>query len=647
MPEPRLIFCFGSFEFDPRAGELRKFDHRIRLQGNSVKILEALLLHPGELVTREELQQKIWPADTFVDFEHGLNTAVAKLRQALSDSAASPRYIETLERRGYRFIAEVTAKERPMAMAAAAPATTTSPAADNNPIIEPARVVDLPRPEPRRTWRSLGFATIAVLLLVAGALSYYLWTRGLQRTGPAKIDSIAVLPFKNISGDSAQDVLADGMTDGLVTDIAQIGSLRVISATSAMAYKGSTKRLPEIARELNVDAVVEGTVQRSGQRVRISVQLIDARTDAHLWANEYDREINDILAVQGEVAHAVANNLRVLLTSGQEARLQKKRQVVAAALEAYTRGRSHWYKRWLGGEPDLRTAGSYFEQAVTLDPQYAAAYSGLADYYAFLAIYGLEPPADVWPKCEQALQRALELDPELGEAHVSMAATRLYWYWDFDGADRESQRALQLNPNYSEAHSFRATLLSTLGRFDDSIAAARKAEDLDPIGQYGRYLLALSRAHRYQDLEREAKALAAKDPSFSWSFVSVALYGEGRHEEAFQARMKSLQVGGDTERVNAYKTAYASGGYPATSRWELQRLKQRANGKYISPFTVAQMYARANDPEKMYESLNLAAHEHSALMVFLNVDNAFDGHRKEPRFLSLVRQVGLPQPSFE
>lgn len=645
MPERPPIYCFGPFEFDPRAGELRKFDHRIRLQGNSVKILEALLVDPRELVTREELQQKIWPADTFVDFEHGLNTAVAKLRQALSDSAAAPRYVETLERRGYRFVAEVTIKERSMAMVATAPAS--APAVAIAVKVEDAVDPDQPPAVPLHPRRALAFSAVGILLLIAGMLSYYLWTHGMSRAGSSKINSIAVLPFKNISGDPAQDVLADGITDGLVTDVAQIGSLRVISATSAMAYKGSTKHLPQIAQELSVDAVVEGTVQRVGQRVRISVQLIDARSDAHLWASEYDREITDILSVQGEVAHAVANNLRVLLTSGQEARFQKQRPVVAAALEAYTRGRSHWYKRWLGGEPDLRTAGDYFEQAVILDPQYAAAYSGLADYYAFLAIYGLEPPGDVWPKCEQALQRALQLDPDLGEAHVSLAATRLYWYWDFAGADRESQRALQLNPNYSEAHSFRSTLLSTMGHFDESVAAARKAEDLDPIGQHGRYLLALSRAHRYLDLEREAKAVTDKDPSLALSFEAVALFGQGHREEAFQVRMKSLEVGGDTERVNAYKTAYAAGGYPATARWELQRLKQRANGKYISPFVIAQTYARAEDPDKMYESLETAAREHSPLMVFLNVDNAFDGHRKQPRFVALVRQVGLPQQTFE
>ena len=637
MPDRPPIYCFGPFEFDSHSGELRKFDHRIRLQGNSVKVLEALLLVPGELVTREELQQRIWPADTFVDFEHGLNTAVAKLRQSLSDSAASPRYIETLDRRGYRLIAAVTVKERPLAFAAAAArdAARVSLAAE----VAPAATV-FPAATPKKHWQIAAPLALAVLLMIAGGFTSYFWTH--SGTRAPGINSLAVLPFKNLSGDPTQDVLADGVTDGLVTSLAQIGSLRVISSTSAMVYKGSTKRLPQIARELNVDAVIEGTVQRSGDRARISVQLIDARTDAHLWANEYDREVKDVLTAQGEVAHAVAGQLRLLLTSGQVARLQLQRTVVPAALEAYTRGRSHWYKRWLGGEPDLRTAGSYFEQAVQLDPQYAAAYSGLADYYAFLGIYGLEPPAEVWPKSEQAMQRALELDPDLGEAHVSLAASRLYWHWDFGGAEQDSIRALQLNPNYSEAHSFRSTLLAALGRFDESIAAAKKAEELDPIGQYGRYLLSLSRAHRYQDLEREARAQIPKDPAFAWGFVATAMEGQQRFDEAVAARIKSWQINGDAERINVYKSLYPSGGRRATAHWEIQRLKQKTTGKYIAPFTLAQMQARAADTNAMYKSLDLAFREHSALLVFLHVDNAFDGYRADPRFTALVKQVGLP-----
>lgn len=481
MPERPPIYRFGPFEFDPHAGELRKFGHKLRVQGNPILVLTALLEAGGELVTREELHQKIWPADTFVDFEHGLNTAVAKLRQALADSAASPRYVETLEKRGYRFIAEVRLKGRRPAygVSAAAEAPAVGVEAPT-----PSETVEEEVTSAASRWRMTGLLVLALLLIGAGALATYLWTRPFSRSSPAAIRSLAVLPFKNLSGDSAQDVLADGVTDGLVTNLAQIASLRVISSTSAMAYKGTSKRLPEIARELNVDGVIEGTVLRSGNRVRISVQLIDSRTDAHLWASEYDRELKDILTVQGEVAHAVARNLRVLLSSSEEARLAA-RSVVPAAHEAYIKGRSHWYKRWLGGESDLRTAGSYFEQAVQLDPEYAAAYSGVADYYAFLAIYGLRPPAENWPKSEQAMQRALELDPNLGEAHVSLAASRLYGHWDFAGAEQASAHALELNRNYSEAYSFRSTLLAVVGRFDERILQPSKPRSSIPSDSTG------------------------------------------------------------------------------------------------------------------------------------------------------------------
>ncbi|HWO28607.1 MAG TPA: winged helix-turn-helix domain-containing protein, partial [Candidatus Acidoferrum sp.] len=397
---------FGVFELDLRAGELRKHGLRVRLQEQPFQVLAALLEHPGEVVTREELQKKLWPVDTFVDFDHGLNKTINKIREALGDSAESPRFVETVSRRGYRFLAEVRAADA-APVRGPAPATQPHPSTGTRERPDPAGKPAMPKSVPPSL--ALKISVFAVLLVVASLAAWklYSWKR------PSTIiRSLAVLPLESLSSDASQDYFADGMTDELISDLGQISALRVISRTSVMAYKRARKPLPEIARELGVDAVVEGTVLRSGDQVRITAQLIEAATDKHLWSRSYEGQLRDTLALQSQVARAIADQIRINLNSQEQAALKSVRVVNPEAYESYLKGRYFWNKRTADG---LKVALAYFNQAIEQDPKYAQSYSGLADTYALLGDwqYGVMTPKEALPKAKVAAIKALELDSTL------------------------------------------------------------------------------------------------------------------------------------------------------------------------------------------------------------------------------------------
>ncbi len=411
------VVRFGTFEVSLQSGEVRKAGVRIRVQQQPMKLLEILLERPGEVVTREELRSRVWANESFGDFDQALNIAIGKLRTALGDSAENPRYIETLPKRGYRFIADVSVVD--------ADARTKWPesAAGDLPGTEPGQQVQgtgltvAPR---RRLWPTRRVIVALAVVLSLPILAVWLFrSRGRAPTG---IRSLAVLPLDNLSGDASQDYFADGMTDELITDLAQISALRVISRTSVMVYKGARKPLPQIARELNVDAVVEGTVLRSGDQVRITAQLIDASADKHLWSQSYEGELRDTLALQSKVARAIADQIQINLTPREQAALKNVKVVNPGAYESYLKGRYFWNKRSADG---LKVALAYFKQAIDEDPKYAQAYSGLADTYALLGDwqYAVMTPKEALPKAKAAAIKALELDSALGdrEAHNSLA----------------------------------------------------------------------------------------------------------------------------------------------------------------------------------------------------------------------------------
>jgi TolB-like protein/DNA-binding winged helix-turn-helix (wHTH) protein len=457
-PRPTSVVRFGTYEVSLQSGEVRKAGLRIRVQQQPMKLLEILLERPGEVVTREELRSRVWTDESFGDFDQAVNIAIAKLRSALGDSAENPRFVETLPKRGYRFIADVSVVDsdaRPKMPESAPEDLSATEPADK---LQGAGLAVAPK---RRLWSPLRVIVAFALVLSLPILAVWLFrSRGPAPTG---IRSLAVLPLDNLSGGASQNYFADGMTDELITDLAQISALRVISRTSVMAYKGARKPLPQIARELNVDAVVEGTVLHSGDQVRITAQLIEAATDKHLWSESYEGDLRDTLALQKKVASAIAEQIRIELTPQEQAALKNAKVVNPEAYEAYLKGRYFWNKRTADG---LKVALAYFNQAIEEDPKDAQAYSGLADTYALLGDweYGVLVPSEAYPKAKAAAIKALQLDKTLGEAHTSLAFSLDAFDWDWESAETEFRRAIQLNPGYATAHHWYAWHLSEMGR---------------------------------------------------------------------------------------------------------------------------------------------------------------------------------------
>jgi TolB-like protein/DNA-binding winged helix-turn-helix (wHTH) protein/Tfp pilus assembly protein PilF len=501
--------CFGIFEVDLRAGELRKRGRRVRLQQQPFQVLAMLLEHHGQVVGREDLQKKLWPADTFVDFDHGLNKAINKIREALGDSAESPRFVETVARRGYRFLADVRTADA-VPVRSPEPTPQPHPAADAHDRQNPGgRLATLTRLLPPRAWKISTFVLLALLASFAASK-----LRSGNHPSPV-IRSLAVLPLESLSNDASQDYFADGMTDELISDLGQIRALRVISRTSVMAYKHTRKSLPQIARELNVDAVVEGSVLRSGDQVRITAQLIEAATDRHVWSQSYQGALRDTLALQNNVARAIADEIRISLNPQEQAALRHATVVNPVAYESYLKGRYFWNKRTANG---LKSALAYFNQTIEEDPTYVQAYSGLADTYALLGDwqYAVMTPKEALPKAKAAAIKALELNNALGEAHNSLAFCLDGFDWDFDSAGNEFRRAIELNPGYATAHHWYAWHLALLRRYDEAIVEMRTALNLDPLSLIINADLAelLALAHRSDDSIQQSRKTIEMDPNF-------------------------------------------------------------------------------------------------------------------------------------
>jgi TolB-like protein/DNA-binding winged helix-turn-helix (wHTH) protein/Flp pilus assembly protein TadD len=635
----RVRLRFGVFELDRHAGELRKHGLRVRLQEQPFHILAMLLEHPGEVVTREELQKKLWPADTFVDFDHGLNKAISKIREALGDSAESPRFVETVARRGYRFLAEV----RP---ADAASVRSPELATQLHPEPGSGDRADLTgkSAKPKQLLPSLGWKISAFVVFLLTA-SLAAWKLHSGNRPPIVIRSLAVLPLESLSNDASQDYFADGMTDELISDLGQISALRVISRTSVMAYKHVRKPLPQIARELNVDAVVEGTVLRSGDQVRITAQLIEASSDKHLWSQSYQGELRDTLALQNQVARAIADQIRVNLNPQEQAALKNVKVVNPQAYESYLKGRYFWNKRTADG---LKVALAYFNQAIDEDPKYAQAYSGLADTYALLGDwqYAVMTPKEALPKAKAAAIKALELDNALGEAHNSLAFCLDGFDWDFDSAGNEFRRAIELNPGYATAHHWYAWHLSLLGRYDEAIAEMRKAENLDPLSLIINADLAeiLVLAHSYDESIRQSQKTIEMDPDFALAHnqLGQAYLQKQMHDEAIAELEKAAQLSRGSPTIIAnLARAYAASGKRSETTKLLSDLKKRSNSIYSHGSEIAVIYAALGDTDQAMNWLEKGYQERFNPGVLLRP--GFDSLRSDPRFQDLVRRIGLPR----
>ncbi|SEB84044.1 TolB amino-terminal domain-containing protein [Rhizobiales bacterium GAS188] len=578
--DPSRRFRFGVFEVDLRSGGLTKNGLRRNLQEQPFQVLSMLLEKPGELVTREELRGRLW-ARTVVDFDHGINKAISKIRHALGDSAANPRFIETVARRGYRFLADVTAIEAPAGQ------TVSS------------------------------------------------------------IRSLAVLPLENLSGDSTQEYFADGMTDELIASLGQISALRVISRTSVMAYKRIRKPLPQIARELNVEAVIEGTVLRAGDRVRITAQLIEAQTDKHIWARSYEVDIRDAIALQHQVARNIAEQIRATLSRREQAVLEIPKTIDPKAYEAYLKGRYFWNKRT---EDGLRTSIDYFGQAIEADPIYAAAYAGLADAYALLGDwqYGLLFPQDALPRARAAASKALDLDEGLGEAHSSLAFTLDLYYWDWAAAEREHKRAITLNPGYATAHHWYAWHLIVMGRTEEALAQLRWAGSLDPLSLIISAELAdaLCIAKLYDESIQQSRKTLAMDRNFANGHYQLgqALVQKHMPGEAISEFQTAIELAGDNAAfVSNLAYAYARSGRGDEATKLVKALEARQSATSSADANIALAHVGLGDHDAAMSSLNkayLARFNPSILM-----RPAFDPLRQDVRFHELLRRIGLPSIS--
>jgi TolB-like protein/DNA-binding winged helix-turn-helix (wHTH) protein/Tfp pilus assembly protein PilF len=636
---PTFVVRFGTYEVSLQSGEVRKAGVRIRVQQQPLKLLELLLERPGEVVNREELRNRVWPNESFGDFDQAVNIAIAKLRNALGDSAENPRYIETLPKRGYRFIAEVSVVEAGVDAKMPESATAELPVATPEYQLPGA---GLPAAPERRPWPARGVIAALAVVLVLGALA--LWLFRSRSHAPTGIRSLVVLPLDNLSGEASQEYFADGMTDELITDLAQISALRVISRTSAMVYKGARKPLPQIARELNVDAVVEGTVLRSGDQVRITAQLIQASDDKHLWAESYEGNVRDTLALQNRVAQSIAEQIRINLNPQEKAALKNVKVVNPEAYESDLKGRYFWNKRTASA---LKVALAYFNQAIEEDPKYAQAYSGLADTYALLGDwqYAVMTPKEALPKAKAAAMKALELDDSLSEAHNSLAFCLEGFDWDFESAGKEYRRAIELNPGYATAHHWYSWHLSLVGRNSEAIAEMRKAENLDPLSLIINADLAelLLIAHLPDESIQQSRKTIEMDPNFALAHNQLAQGYLEKHMfgEAIAEIQKAIQLSGGSPTCTAnLARAYAVSGKTATAVGLLNDLKKGSASGDPHTAEIAMIYAALGNNDQAMTWLDKSYEERFNPGVLLRP--GFDPLRSDSRFQDLVRRIGLP-----
>jgi serine/threonine-protein kinase len=503
-----------------------------------------------------------------------------------------------------------------------------------------------------RLRRKLAISAGSVLAVLALLVAFDVggWRqRLLERTGPPRIQSLAVLPLTNLSGDPQQEYFADGMTEALISDLSKFGALRVISRTSIMQYKGVKKPLPQIAKELNVDGVIEGSVQRWGDRVRISAQLLEAPRDRHLWAKSYERDLGDVLALQDEVAHAIANEIRVELTPTESAHLTTPRHVDPEAFELYLKGRYYWNKRTRDG---LTKSLAYFQQTVEKDPTYALAYAGLADSYLMLGAgaYGVLPPKEAIPKAEAAANKALELDNTLAEAHSTLGYAKWYFDWDLHGAEQQFKQAIALNPGYANAHHWYAGYLGQIGRYAEAIAEDRKAESLDPLSLIISADVAgetLIPAGLYDQAVEQCRKTLEMDPNFPaahWH-LGTAYLRKGTYNEAFAEIQKAIDLsGGNAVLVSRLGVAYALAGRRDDAVKIVNQLHTRSKREYVPTSAFVYIYAALGDQDQAFAWLEKAYQERSDAILGLRNPNpapGFDSLRSDPRYQELLRRAGL------
>ncbi len=643
-------YRFGAFELRAQTRELYKHGVKLKLRPQAHQVLALLLEHAGQCVSREELQKRVWPSNTFVDFENGLNTAIKQLRASLNDSASDPRYIETLPKLGYRMIASVEfegglggeraaeAKEesggaKVLDEAAASPTTVQTASSSSS------------------TRRRVAAVALSVLAIV-GLVAFLKWPRAHlapQRTAPAARIMVAVLPFENLTGDESQDYFSDGLTEEM---IAQLGRLDpkefgVIARTSVMHYQHSAEKVDQIGSELDVQYVLEGSVRRDSQKVRINAELIEVRGQRQLWAQQYDRELTNLLVLQAEIAREISDSIQQTLGSPEHREIVHQPTLTPQAYQAYDlclKGLYFWNKRTRQG---LQQAIVYFQQAIAKDPNYAPAYAGLANSYALMPGYTLAPAAQYMPKAREAALRALEIDDGLPEAHVALALILENYDWDWNTAEKEYRRAIELNPNYATAHHWYAEFLTWRGRFDEALRESESARRLDPLS----LIIAADRgailyfARQYDRAIEQFQSVLEMDPGFGRAHLGIDAYmQQGRFTEALaNLDVWRRQAGDGTNISSRLVYVYGRMGQMDKARAELRKLEAMNLTSPQDPVAMAVAYIGVGNNEAALSSLEKAYAQRSNLLTALKVEPVYDPLRPDPRFQELLRRVGLAE----
>ena len=647
----------GLFEIDLASGQLHKNGRKLPLQEQPFRVLAILLERPGEVVTRQELQARLWPADTYVGFDEGLNTAIRKLRTAFGDSAGNPRFIETLPRRGYRFIAPVTETTTANGLPAIA---NVAGIREDNAIDDSEEAVSLPdysalAPEGGKwPWKTAVLMT-AFLVLALTVVAYVMRKHSSPGSGPAKRSMLAILPFQNLSNDPGQEYFSDGLTEETITDLGQLSpeNLGVIARTSAMAYKHTDKTIGQIGRELGVDYILEGSVRREGGKARVSAQLIRVSDQTHLWAENYDRELADMLDVQNDLGRSIAEQVSANLTPQRQIELSKKHIVNPEAYDLYLKGRFYWNQRTPGA---IKESIGYFVQATAKDPNFALAYAGLADADNISNVVGLYSPSESFPQAREAAMRAIQLDPSLAEAHAALGMEKSHYEFDLPGAEREFLKALEVNPNSPYAHLFYSNcFLLPMGRKAQAIAENRRAVEIDPLSLPINNFLGMTYMMAGDDdsAYRQFQHTIAMDPSFplAHEYFSWFLTTTGRYEESIKEKEKGDVLSGASPEQAAAEAivmekAFKSGGEKRFWQKDLE-LELKAGeqpGASASPFMLAADYAMAGQTDKAFEYLEKSYEEREGQdLTLLKFDPSYKNLRSDPRFSAMLRKIGLPE----
>jgi len=613
-----LVLRFENFELDATSNELRKGGALVKLQSQPFQLLVLLAERRGEVITREQIRQALWDDRTFVDFDRSINFCVNQIRTALDDDPQSPRYIETLPRKGYRFIA--------------APAQSEE---TPKPVSESRRLQ-------QRWWLLVGVGSAIAAIVLLGTNAGSVRDRILRRPALRPIQSLAVLPLANLSHDPEQEYFAEGMTDELITALAKISPLRVVSRTSVTRYTGTTKTVGEIARELNVDAVLEGTVLREQGRVRITAQLIRASPEEHVWAEKYEGSLEEVLKLQDAVAEAVARSIRTKLTPEQVA-LAAPRAVNAEAYEAYLKGRYFLARE---SEENLKKSKDYFRHAVEKDPGYALGWAGLADSYNLLGAFGVSPRAEAYARARVAAEKALELDSSLAEPLVTLAREKTEYEWDWAGAEKLFKRAIDLSPNDGAPHQSYAVYLAAVGRPLEALAEAKRARDAEPLTHKFTTNVAWFHyvAHQYDQAERVCEISVEEDPAVSWSHISLgSVYLQtARQQQAIAELRQAIALQRGMMELMYLGHALGVSGERAESRKVLEEMKDLSHRRYVPPEYIAVVYEGLGDKDQAFHWFDKAVKERS-MHSWVYPDPRYDGIRSDPRFKDLMRRMGLPE----